>query len=201
MKLAFFDTETTGLDTQTTKIIEFAMIICDEEQNIDISFSSIIDPGVEIQNSHIHGITTEMARQGRKWPEFGPKLLQFLEDQEIDALAGHNIVEFDIPVMRSNCARIGKTFPTFPTIDTLYLARRYLSDNGKFSLTAIRERYSIETEQAHRALDDTKANIEMFFKMISEAGLSVHDVLRDQPKHLGFVGKDPIDGLFGGFLR
>ncbi len=63
--LAVFDTETTGIDPATTRIVTANISVIRAGGVIESSRDWLINPGIEIpaQATNVHGITTEYARE------------------------------------------------------------------------------------------------------------------------------------------
>ena len=124
MSVLIFDTETTGLPKfddgrkyyspknfemyNSSRIVEMGYRILSLETNdLRVQFHSYIHhENLDIQNSHIHGITNEEALTGFDIKE----MLQILEKDfirhDIKRIVAHNI-EFDINILLSECFRYG----------------------------------------------------------------------------------------------
>lgn len=109
-----------------------------------------------------HGITPETARlRGKKWGRWGEKhfnaFKEFIGDS---ALAGHNIEQFDIPVV------FGDQMPSNDIIDTLHIAKNIRGSgvNKLGQLFALTTGKSMAQAgfHAHDALGDVMANASMF---------------------------------------
>jgi DNA polymerase-3 subunit alpha len=132
MKVFIFDTETTGLPEMlarrqyyhpsnflqydNARIIEIAYTIVDQTTDDDgkINFESLTTyrslvkfDEVNIKNSHIHGITTQMVKEGGISTE---EMLNELEKdlQLVDRIVAHN-VSFDMHILLSECHRHNRT--------------------------------------------------------------------------------------------
>ncbi len=185
-----FDLETTGLNTRTDRIIEYGGFLNDEE------ISSLINPGVPIEKiiTDITGITqNQIDSKGVDWKTYAQDVvLPVLHRAKI--YAGHNIAGFDLPMLRSNLKRVGLTMPEKPWIDTLLVSRRYLKDVKNHKLGTVCNRYGIYIDRAHRAVDDSKANLDMLEKMLKDLFDDIDEALNTYPKRIGrhAVGSDPM---------
>ncbi len=171
-----FDTETTGVATDTDRIVTAAIVMRSGSQTTVRTW--LIDPGVPIpvEASNIHGVTTEHAR------EFGQQPAVALEEiaQVIAAhlASGHPLVAFnatfDVSILEAELSRYGlptvesriaRTFS--PVIDPLVLDRaldRYRK--GKRKLIDLCQIYGVEeTGTFHTADADVIATLDLLAKM------------------------------------
>ncbi len=159
------DCETTGLDPVADRIIEVAATSFTFENTFD-SYETLVDPGCPISEASmaIHHITDEMVKGKPKIQEVLPPLLK-LVDQYI--VIGHGI-QLDIAFLYNAAKQfqIPTALPTLVTIDTLRLARLY-GESPTNSLEKLREHFNIESEGAHRAMNDVVVNIEVFKHLAS----------------------------------
>ncbi|MCX6987366.1 MAG: DUF3820 family protein [Chlamydiae bacterium] len=154
------DCETTGLDAENDRIIEFAAAIFTSEGVLK-SFETLIDPGIPIsaESMAIHHITDEMVKGKPKIEEVLPTILSFIGRYII---VGHGIT-MDIAFLSQAAKKAGvhSNLSTHPYIDTLRLARLY-GESPTNSLEKLREHFNIPAEGAHRAMSDVMVNIEVF---------------------------------------
>lgn len=198
------DCETTGLDVNTDRIIEVAVIKFTMDGVIE-RFETLIDPMVEIPKSsiEIHNITQEMVQGKPKVEEVLPEVLKMIGRHII---IGHG-VKFDVDMIANAADRAGiqTTLRNNLLIDTLRLARMY-GESPTNSLEQLRKHFNIEEEGAHRAMSDVLVNIDVFkylskkFKTISQIfdALSKPVLLKNMPlgKHKGRPMKEvPLDYL------
>ncbi len=159
------DTEATGLEPTTDRIIEIAAIKFTFNKIID-SFDTLIDPEVDIslQSQSIHNISKEMIKGKPKIKEVLSDILKFIGTHVI---IGHGI-KFDIDIISNEAKRnqIICNIHEAKYIDTLRLARLY-GESPYNSLKELSKHFNLEFEGAHRALNDVKANIEIFKKLAS----------------------------------
>lgn len=173
-----FDTETTGVDSKSCRLVTASIIVRDKAG--DKVTNWMADPGVEIPEAAaaVHGITTEYARQ------FGEPVEEVLEQvasQLADYLkAGAPIVAFnagyDIDLMESELARHG--LPTLtdrvgdirPVLDPLVLDRALvLKRRGKRRLADLTAAYGVTVDDnLHNAEVDTRATLDLLGKMLAK---------------------------------
>jgi DNA polymerase-3 subunit epsilon len=158
MRPIYYDTETTGINSKTCRVIELAAY----DPASDRSFVELINPGMPIpaEAAAIHGITDAMVAGAPSFAEVGQRFLEFCGNDAL--LIAHNNDSFDILFMREEWARSSLEWPNWKTLDSLKWARRYRSDLPKHSLQFLREIYKIPENNAHRALDDVVTLYKVF---------------------------------------
>lgn len=198
MRIAFFDVESTGLDVYRDRIVDIAIVHFDENGKRLSHYDKIINPMMVMSNEviRIHGITNEQARQGALWDR--EKEAVASEFHKADVIAGHNILGFDIPILNNHLTGI-IDLNSKVIIDTLLLARRYLPHIKKRGLGSVCQAYDVRLDNAHRALPDTVANGQVFFKIIRDLGMTVSDVVEGRMpigKYNISMYEDPMDQIF-----
>lgn len=152
------DLETTGLNPKYSRILEVgaAKVI---DGKITDTYSTIVNAKVMLSDDIVKltGITEEMMSVGRDIEEVIIELTEFCEDY---ILLGHNII-FDYSFVKKAAANSRLTFEK-EAIDTLRLARRFLSDVPKKTLEYLTGYYNIVHENKHRAYDDAVAASELY---------------------------------------
>jgi len=175
--LSGFDTETTGVDVKTARIVTASVVAHDGERVTD-SRSWLIDPGVEIppEASDIHGITTEVARaKGADAKESIDSLAAILAQE-----AGRGIpvvafnLAFDWSILHYECLRYG-----LPTVEeriggTPLLIDPYVIDKeldkyrrGTRKLQPTAELYGVELTNWHDAEADALAAVLLTRKLFA----------------------------------
>lgn len=102
---AIFDLETTGLDTDTARIIEFAVLIRNGRQKTVASMLVKPDIFVPDKITEITGITQDMLeKEGMPEAHAVVNLVTLLGGLPV---VGHNILRYDIPVLHSSAVRLG----------------------------------------------------------------------------------------------
>lgn len=156
--IVIFDLETTGLNITQDRIVEIAIIKVhpngDEEE-----FHSLVNPEIDIPKeiSEIHHIYQEDINDKPTFKEISEKVVEFIGNAD---LVGFNSNKFDIPVLSEELLRVGNNFDLSEKkfIDTQNIfhkmEQRTLSAAYKFYCHK-------EIENAHSALDDTRATWEV----------------------------------------
>ncbi|MFM9918043.1 3'-5' exonuclease [Lacisediminihabitans sp. H27-G8] len=162
-RLGVFDLETTGIDTDTSRIVSAYVGVVDA-QGVPKGVSWLADPGIEIpaQAAAVHGITTERARaEGRDAAEVVAEIVAVLR-----ALLAQGVpiviynAAYDLTLLNRECLRYGvePLEDPLPIIDPLVIDRamdRYRK--GKRTLEVAAEYYGVELMDAHDAEADAVA--------------------------------------------
>ncbi|MFD0637783.1 exonuclease domain-containing protein [Catenulispora yoronensis] len=165
-RLAGFDTETTGRDPRTVRIVSAALVASDGTEK-----RFLIDPGVEIpaEATAIHGITTEYARAHGTAPR--ETLDQIADTLAAELRAGTPLVVFNAPydltLLEAELARHGLTplaarAPVAPVIDPLVIDRQMDKfRRGARTLEAQCQFYGVTITHAHDAAADALAALNL----------------------------------------
>ena len=168
MRPIYYDTETTGTKPGKDRIIEIAAYDPVQEK----TFVSLINPECPIppESSAICHITDDMVKDS---PLFGSVVEDFVAFCEGDTvLIAHNNDAFDRLFLEDEFQRIKRTLPPWKFIDSLKWSRKYRSDLPRHNLQFLREAFKIESNQAHRALDDVMVLHQVFSRMIDDLPLA-----------------------------
>ena len=155
------DLETTGLDKYNDKIIEIAMIKFDKKTfKVIDTFSSLINPEIEIPEiiSNITSIYNSDLIWAPSIDNLRDDILKFIGDYPI---LWHNI-SFDIDFLLNNWIKIENNIK----IDTFFLANFLCFNELSLNLEVLCNYFWIWFSWAHRAENDVKATIELFWKLI-----------------------------------
>ena len=153
------DLEMTGLNAKTDAILEVGAVRV-REGNVTDTYGTLLRTGRKLseQVMELTGITEEMAQNGANPEDAMGEFFAFLG---ADILVGQNVI-FDYSFLKQWAVNHNFAFER-NAVDTLKLARRFLPAEQKKDLESLCTYFSIEREQAHRALDDalaTKAVLE-----------------------------------------
>jgi DNA polymerase III subunit epsilon len=162
--LAVFDTETTGLDTRSARIVTCFLGIIGPDGALEDSHSWLADPGVEIpeQAAAVHGVTTEMAReQGRDAAEvvaeIGAQVGAYFE-QGLPVVAYN--ASYDFSILHHEMVRYGLAplNDPRPIVDPLVIDRAVDTyRKGKRTLGMAAAHYMVALDDSHRADADAIA--------------------------------------------
>ena len=168
-RLVFFDLETTGLAPNYNEIIEFGAYITDLTHTYVDKYQSFIRPEGQIDEkiTKLTRITSDLLAKGKPIKEFLEELHSVIKDTDI--LVAHNGINFDIKFLNSWCRKLGVKEFNNPLIDTLILARAFITDIGGYSLGKLSHYFKLEYDEeavAHRADADAEYLNNVFWKII-----------------------------------
>ena len=171
------DTETTGLKPENERIIEIGAVKFDKNGEI-ARFSTLVNPRVLIPPfcQELTGITNKMVFGKREFKEIASELLEFLDSSIIVA---HN-AQFDLRFLNAELERIKKPPLENKGIDTLRFSRWAYPENEHWTLQFLAKQFNIEVKNAHRAEDDARVCMEVFFKCIEGSMSLQKPVLTDK---------------------
>lgn len=167
LPLLAIDTETTGVDPFTDRIVEDAAVLVAPGGEVLAWSTHIVDPGIDIPAgaAAIHGITTDRARTEGISPtemldNLGNRIAGHLADHESLAAVVIYNARYDWPLLLSEAQRHGCHFPAaVPIIDPLTLDR--MVDpyrKGGRKLVTVAAHYGVELDgDAHGARVDATA--------------------------------------------
>lgn len=158
-----FDLETTGISACTDNIIEISAIKV-KNGIVQDTFSTLVNPErpIPLQATRVNGITDEMVANA---PCIRETMADFLEFVGKDILVGHNIQSFDMKFIYREVEALFQDTISNDFIDTLYMARKCLPELRHHRLTDLASYFGINSEGAHRALNDCVMNQKCFEEM------------------------------------
>ncbi len=192
MRRIVLDTETTGLDPGSHRVIELACLELHGRRATGRHFHRYLNPerAIDAAASAVHGLTLEDLADKPRFAEIADEFLEFVAGAE---LLIHN-APFDVGFLDAELARLGRApIATVCTVsDTLSMARE-MHPGRKNSLDALCERYAVDHSKRtlHGALLDaqlladvwlamTRGQDSLDIPMFGEAGPSV--ALADAPR-------------------
>ncbi len=161
--LCVFDLETTGLQINTDRIVQIAIIKLNPSGE-RTELNQLINPEMTIPQEviDIHGVSNELIQDKPTFSQFAPELIDFIGDAD---LAGYNSNKFDIPVLAEEFLRVGINFDfsfrKFIDIQNIFhkMEQRTLAAAYKFYCGE-------EMKNAHDALYDTQATLDVFLAQL-----------------------------------
>jgi len=158
-----FDVETTGLDSQTDRIIQVGAVRFDRD-GAGETCEQLVNPGMRIPGEAlaVHGITDDMVAAAPPVREVLPHIIRFFGDS---VLVAHN-AQFDISFFEAAFAEAGVEPPPNPILCTRELARRVLPNLSNYKLTTLVRVLNIPAGRHHRALADARYDAEVFRRCI-----------------------------------
>ncbi|MET8614604.1 MULTISPECIES: 3'-5' exonuclease [Streptomyces] len=171
--LAAFDTETTGVDVETDRIVSAAVLVQDAPGTLPRVSRWLVDPGVPVpaEATAVHGLTQEYLQRNGRWP--APVMLEIAELLAEHAARGRPLVVMNAPfdltlldreLRRHRASSLERWFPSAPlrVLDPRVLDKhldRYRK--GRRTLTDLCEHYGVTLEGAHDAAADALAALEV----------------------------------------
>lgn len=172
MRLAFIDTETTGLDPQTNVVLEFAAIVVDNGVEVARYETKIKPTEQELQYAHPkalekNGYTDAAWADAPTITQVAPDIVALLVGC---TLVGHNVA-FDENMLKAHFAAYGipGRIP-YHKIDTITLTYEHLTPLGlkSASLDRVRDFLGWSKDGAHTAMkdvEDTKRLFDLLWRM------------------------------------
>jgi len=160
--LCSLDIETSGFDPLKDEILEVGFVffeISSKGIKITEEYSQVFKPVREVP-AKIFGLTGISQRELDEAPKFSEQR-DFIQDKLKDAvIVGHNVI-FDIKFLES----VGIKF-SGEIIDTLDLVQFILPTHHSYNLENLMHTFSILHKDAHRALADCKAALQLLEKLL-----------------------------------
>lgn len=168
MTYVVIDIETTGLSKHYHKITEIAAVKLDKGE-IKGKFQTLVNPQVQIPSfiTRLTGIDNRLVKDSPLIHEVMPKFLKFLGDK---IFVGHN-ASFDFGFLNHNAKKDIENH----RLCTRKLANRLLPDLYSKKLGVLCEYFDIQNNQAHRAMGDALATVELlnhFSRILDKKGFS-----------------------------
>lgn len=162
--IAFFDLETTGINLQTDRIVEIAILKINPDGSEQL-FLKLVNPEMPIpaQATAVHNITDEMVADKPTFKQLVPEVLEFIHNCD---LAGYNINRFDVPLLAEECYRSG--------YDLMIDSRKMVDVQvifHKMEERTLKAAYKFYCQKdlvdAHSAEADTKATYEILLAQLN----------------------------------
>lgn len=162
MEYAIVDIETTGGSPTTSKITEIAIVITDGEKIID-QYETLLYPeqNIPYNITALTGISNEMVAHSPKFFEVAKTILSYLEGR---IFVAHN-VNFDYGFVRQEFKSLGYSYES-ENMCTVRLSRKAFPGLPSYSLGKLTKSLGITLNNAHRAMADTMATVEVFHKIM-----------------------------------
>ncbi len=188
--LVWFDAESTGIDTETARIIELACIKIKTDGTVEQK-EIRINPEIPIplESTEVHGITDEMVKDCPKFKQVASSMRSWFDGCD---LAGFNSNNYDVPLLSAEFVRAGlKPIDWEPNLLDVLQLYRHLYPN---TLSDVYKRLTgKELEGAHEALSDvvaTKDICDILLKeMVVETVEGVDKLLQADKIRVDLAGK------------
>lgn len=161
---AFVDLEMTGLDPEAHRVCELA-ILRTRGSAVERTLETLVWPGEKAgQNANIHGLSAEALAGAPTFADLAADVTACLDGAIV--VAHH--ARYDVLFLEAELARAGRPTTIERVLDTLPIARRCLG-LPSHRLTALTEALGIVHDRPHRAGDDARATMELFFRLVAIA--------------------------------
>jgi DNA polymerase-3 subunit epsilon len=174
LPLVALDTETTGRDPPSDRVIEVAAILADGPQIVN-RLSWLVNPGCPIpkQATEVHGISDADIKDAPSFSEILPALTDALS-QRIPLAYNASFDRQFLMAEYERCAPMpGRAVPAFRRnvewIDPLVWARELQRHERSRSLADVCGRLGIALDQAHRATDDAEAALKVLLALLPDS--------------------------------
>ncbi|MBU6533971.1 3'-5' exonuclease [Streptomyces mayonensis] len=171
--LAAFDTETTGGDVETDRIVSAALVVQDASGLRPRTTRWLVNPGVPVPPAAtaVHGLTEEHVQRHGRWP--APVMYELAEALAEQARAGRPLVvmnaPFDLTLLDRELRRHrASSFGRWLERTSLHVLDPYVLDTrldryrkGRRALTDLCTHYGVEPADAHGAAADAQAALEV----------------------------------------
>ncbi|MFI9568893.1 3'-5' exonuclease [Streptomyces rishiriensis] len=171
--LAAFDTETTGVDVETDRIVSAALVVQDAPGARPRVNRWLVNPGVPVPAgaTEVHGLTDDHLQRNGRWPS--PVMFEIAELLAEQAAAGRPLVVMNAPfdltlldreLRRHRASSLGHWLDATPlrVLDPRVLDKhldRYRK--GRRTLTDLCAHYDVTLAEAHDAAADALAALEV----------------------------------------
>lgn len=159
-----FDTETTGLDPASGRIVEIGAVKFDR-RGVIARYNVLINPEMPMPEDagKVNGITDEMLKDKPLIADVFPDFFDFIGT---GVLVAHN-APFDINYVNAELKRSGKPPLSNKVVDTRIFAKEVFPGLSSYALQDLAVQFGITALEAHRAEDDARVCMELFEKILS----------------------------------
>lgn len=188
-RFAIVDIETTGGNSEGNKITEVAIITLDDGV-VTNEWSSLINPerSIPYHITQLTGIDDELVAEAPKFFQVAKKIVELTEDR---VFVAHNVF-FDYRFLQREFQELGFSFRR-DVLCTVRLARRAFPGLPSYSLSNLSRHFQLTRVKEHRALDDTRACLEVFRRASEEVVVSAQESL--SPKLPAGLSEDTLSKL------
>lgn len=159
-----FDTETTGLDPASGRIVEIGAVKFDR-RGVIARYNVLINPEMPMpeEAGKVNGITDAMLKDKPLIADVFPDFFDFIGT---GVLVAHN-APFDINYVNAELKRAGKPPLSNKVVDTRIFAKEVFPGLSSYALQDLAVQFGITALEAHRAEDDARVCMELFEKILS----------------------------------
>jgi len=174
VRFIVLDSETTGLDPRTDRIITIgAVAVCAGEILLEDSFDVLLKVAKNTSAVTVHGITRDEARGGMDEADALERFLDYVRD---GVIVGHHIGH-DIGVLDAACERHWGVRTLNRSLDTMDLTLHLERDGAftgrppirSFTLDALCEMFGVIPHDRHTASGDAFITAQVFLRLLALA--------------------------------
>lgn len=163
------DTETTGLDPATDKIVEIGAVELVDYAPTGRTYHTYLNPGIPVpaEATEVHGLTDAFLADKPKFQQIAADFISFVGTA---TLVAHN-APFDMGFLQAELAGCGLPQLGNQVIDTLALARTR-HPGARHDLDSLCKRYGISTAHrtTHGALLDAELLARVYVELVGRQG-------------------------------
>jgi DNA polymerase-3 subunit epsilon len=162
------DTETSGQYPIQDDLCELAAVKSIAGQVVD-TYQTLVKPRGIMSDFiiGIHGITNEMVAKAPPIQEVLPKFMNFVAD---GVIVGHHS-PFDLGFLVYDIEKQNLPIPSQPALCSSLISRNAIVGPANHKLQTLVKYLGLDGGQAHRALDDAKACLQLLFKCFEKKGV------------------------------
>jgi DNA polymerase III epsilon subunit-like protein len=167
-ELIVFDTETTGLDIEKDRVVEFAAALVSGSGEITRR-RLLINPGVHIPEEveKVHGISNEMVADKPGFPDAWARIQPYFSER---VAVGFNAIRYDSLIVAAELKRHGIDFELPRVLDVAIFVQWHLRHMRGKSLVNMCDLHGISPERgrAHSAAVDSEMTAKLLIAMIGK---------------------------------
>jgi superfamily I DNA/RNA helicase/DNA polymerase III epsilon subunit-like protein len=169
-RFLLLDIETSARHPERAEVLEFGALEFVEGEARDAGKFGLVRPSspaaIDPEATDTHGLRWRDVADAPLPHEALPPLLAWLQE---NVVVGHNVEDFDLPVLRQAARRAGLAFQPPATIDTRRMAERLWPDEAAYRLEDLARRIEPGAVQEHRARSDCLLTGRLFASLLEHA--------------------------------
>jgi len=177
-QLRVFDTETTGLDTEVNRVVQFGTATFQNGALLRLK-DTLINPcqPIPAEASDVHQIYDSDVKDAQTFGMLGDAVAQALSQADDTILCGYNALHYDVPLLNAEFQRHCYEFRIDPArvLDPLVWLQYYHRDWPSRRLINVATRFNVPLADAHRASADAEATGHVLYRLV-EQGVVPDDV-------------------------
>ena len=171
LRLCVFDTETTGLDTEVDRVVQFGTATFQNGALLSLQ-DTLVNPcqPIPTEASDVHKIFDSDVEDAQTFGLLGDAVAQALSQADDTILCGFNALHYDVPLLNAEFERHCYEFRIDPSrvLDPLVWLQYYYRDWPSRRLAAVATRMGIPLTDAHRASADAEATGHVLYRLIEQ---------------------------------